>query len=398
MLAVLMNSKEVRENYDISFSFRHSDQYLEGYEKRVNAQIPIYSFSFFELSDHSILPSWIPLLIRRILLKIARNIVYGPLFIYEVIVLLYLFQKIQPDILHINNGGYPAALSARAAAIAGKLASVKSIIMVVNNLAEGYTSPFRMIDYPLDQLVIKSVNLFITGSTAASNHLKSVLKLPDEQSISIHNGIPNRLATENIIETKKRLGLSEFQGTLFGVVALLVPRKGHQVLFNAILKLRDRSSEEIQNFKVLIEGHGPLKRDLLAFVDKYELHDHIEFVGDENNIIDFLNILDVVILPSIEYEDFPNVILEAMSLGKPVISTRLAGIPEQVENGRTGLLVNPCSSGELETAILTLSQNPSLRSKMGVAASNRFERTFTDKVAIENYINLYGAISGEKDS
>ena len=115
----------------------------------------------------------------RILMKLARIIVYGPLFIYEVIVLRRLFQKIKPDILHLNNGGYPAALSVRAAAIAGKLASVPKIVMVVNNLAVDYNSVSRFIDYPVDRLVANSVHLFITGS--GGSELQSVLSLPDQR-------------------------------------------------------------------------------------------------------------------------------------------------------------------------------------------------------------------------
>ena len=202
MLAVLFNSEVLNKNYQISFSFLYSDEYADGYAKRVHSPVAIHPFYFFDFSNVSKLPLWIPLIVRRILMKLARIIVYGPLFIYEVIVLRRLFQKIKPDILHLNNGGYPAALSVRAAAIAGKLASVPKIVMVVNNLAVDYNSFSRFIDYPVDRLVANSVHLFITGSKVAAKQLQSVLSLPDQKITSIYNGIPDRPAKEDISETR----------------------------------------------------------------------------------------------------------------------------------------------------------------------------------------------------
>lgn len=95
------------------------------------------------------------------------------------------------------------------------------------------------------------------------------------------------------------------------------------------------------------------------------------------------------ILPSIEYEDFPNVILEAMSLGKPVIRTNLAGIPEQIEDGINGFVVDPMDAKTLARTILTLLQNKDKRKEMGIKSLERYNRLFSYDKIVNKYINLY---------
>jgi L-malate glycosyltransferase len=392
MLAVLFNSQKLHQEYEVSFSFAYSALYIQGFERRVLNKFPIYAFTFPALTDYYKLPNWIPLLIRKIIMASLRLIFNIPLMVYEVIALYVLFRKIKPDVLHINNGGYPAARSALAAAIAGKLAAIPKILMVVNNMAVDYRHYSRWFDYPVDRIVVKSVDLFVTGSKAAAARLQSVLALPSHKITSLHNGIPTRLGIETLLETRTRLGLSSFDGVIFGVVALLVPRKGHQVLLDAILNISCQSNDRSNSFKVLIEGHGPLHDKLISFVNSHALHDYVEFVGDEKNIVDFMSILDVLILPSVADEDFPNVVLEAMALGKPVIASRLAGMPEQVSEGKTGFLVSPLNAEQLAVAITELCNNAPLREQMGQAAVNKFQNFFTAEVAVKNYLTLYNSL------
>ena len=392
MLAVLFNSQKLHQEYEVSFSFAYSALYIQGFKRRVLNKFPIYAFTFPALTDYYKLPNWIPLLIRKIIMASLRLTFNIPLMVYEVIALYVLFRKIKPGVLHINNGGYPAARSALAAAIAGKLAAVPKTLMVVNNMAVDYRHYSRWFDYPVDHIVVKSVDLFVTGSKAAAAQLQSVLALPSHKITSLHNGIPTRLGVETLRETRTRLGLSSFDGVIFGVVALLVPRKGHQVLLDAILNISSQSNDHSNSFKVLIEGHGPLRDKLVSFVNIHALHDYVEFVGDEKNIVDFMAILDVLILPSVADEDFPNVVLEAMALGKPVIASRLAGMPEQVSEGKTGFLVSPLNTEQLAVAITELCNNAPLREQMGQAAVNKFQNFFTAEVAVKNYLTLYHSL------
>ena len=392
MLANFFNAEAFRQKHKVSFSYVYSKLYEQGLNRRVHLELPIYTLKFLVLTDYDKLPKWLPLLIRRVFMAGFRLLSNIPLLIYQVFVLFHLFKKINPDILHINNGGYPAARSAIAAAIAAKYAGVPKVLMVVNNMAVGYRHYSRWLDYPIDRLVVRCVDVFITGSHVAGAKLQTVLKLPVHQLKTIHNGIILRDLTCSVTQTKQRLGLGEFKGVIFGVVALLIPRKGHQVLLDAVLKLTTDKKLLGQEFKILIEGSGPLQTALLDFVAINNLSSWVKFVGDEANVVDFMSALDVFILPSVQDEDFPNVISEAMALGKPVIASRLAGIPEQVLDGATGLLTEPRNVEQLAIAILKLIDNVEMRSSMGSAALARFNTHFTSPIALNNYNNLYGKL------
>lgn len=390
MIALFLQSNDLNAQFSLTFSYVYSKVYEEGFRRRVrNFSNACYALHFFNLYSLDQLPLWVPVRLRRIVFAIFNSVILYPLFIYEVIVLGRLFRKIRPDILHVNNAGYPAALSARAAVVAGRWCGISKIVMVVNNMAAGYSAYSRWIEYPLDKVVAYSADAFITGSLAAALRLKEVLRLPFNKLFAIHNGIVLREPSESLVDSRSRFGLTEFNGVIFGVVALLVPRKGHQILLNSVLKLITEKRNFSNEFVVLIEGDGPLLQALLDFVTVNDLAKWIIFVGKEANIVDFMSLIDVLILPSILDEDFPNVILEAMALGKPVISSRLAGTPEQVVHGVTGLLVEPRDVVQLADAIIELSENNRLRFDMGQAGSMRYTQHFTGDIAVAKYLNFY---------
>lgn len=393
MLANFFNSKSFREVHEISFSYVSTKLYEDGLKRRVHLDLPVYPLNFHSFPDLKRMSQWIPPFFSKMFFSIFRLIFNAALFSYQIYILFCLFKKIKPDILHINNGGYPAALSARAAAVAAKYSGVPNVVMVINNMAVGYWSYSRWLDYPIDRVVARCVDTFITGSHAAGNRLQDVLKLSDTQIKTIHNGIELRDFTCTTDETKQRFGLHEFKGVIFGVVALLVPRKGHQILLDAILMMVADKKFSGKEFKILIEGSGPLKQKLFDFVDKNHLSPWVEFIGDEDSIIDFMAALDVLILPSVRDEDFPNVILEAMALGKPVIASRLTGLMEQVVDGVTGLLFAPGDATQLAANIYQLLGSSETRVSMGDEAKKRFVGNFTSSIALDNYNEAYAKLT-----
>jgi glycosyltransferase involved in cell wall biosynthesis len=392
MLANFFNSSEFRKDFEPSFSYRRTALYDEGLARRVHGPVQMHAFAFPDLSELDALPSAWPRLLKRMFMAALRWLLLLPLLAYEVLALYRLFQRLRPDVLHINSGGYPGGLSTRAAALAGQLARVPVVIMVVNNMAVGYRRFSRWLEYPLDFLIAGAVDVFVTGSQAAGARLGEVMRLSAHKRIAIHNGTAPRLRSESTAETRQRLGLSADVGVVLGVVALLIPRKGHRVLLEALAQLATANQLPPGRLTVLIEGSGPLHEDLKEYVRTQGLTSCVRFVGSEANVVNFMAALDMLVLPSIQDEDFPNVILEAMALAKPVIATRLAGIPEQVVDGETGLLVEPASPSELAAAILKLCLDAAARAKMGQAAAARFSASFTDALSLQHYSSLYKSL------
>ena len=195
MLANFFNCDDFRKKYDVTFSYQHSEIYTQGFKKRVIGNLPIYPLFFADLTNFRFLPRFLTPRLRHVLTVFLRQLVIIPVFLFQVCVLFNLLKKLTPDILHINNGGYPGALSCRAAVFAGRLAGVPTVLMVVNNMAIDYKRVSRWPDYFFDYLIGCSVHLFITGSVVAASKLRTVLRLPNEKVTTIHNGISIRTAS-----------------------------------------------------------------------------------------------------------------------------------------------------------------------------------------------------------
>jgi len=394
MLVNFWMSEAIRQNFELSFSYRASALYEQGLNARFHIDFPVYPLVFPELSKPTLLPQKLPLFVKRVIFFFIRLFSTLPLLGYQVWQLWRLFRRLKPDLIHINNGGYPAALSARAAVIAAKLAGIDHVVMVVNNMAIDYQRFSRWWEYPIDRFVAHAVTKFVTGSIAAAEQLTNVLRLPVHKIQPIHNGIMTRSTTESLFETRKRLGLDDFKGVVFGVVAVMDPRKGHQILLDALCHIRNHSNKE-NSFKVLIEGDGPLRKKLETFVLANQLVEHCIFVGTETNVMNLMAFLDVVILPSVSHEDFPNVVLEAMAFSKPVIASKIAGTSEQIVAGKTGFLVEPRNVKQLATAVETLLLDKALRTRMGELAQKRFREHFVADVSVSKYVSLYQSIITE---
>lgn len=394
MIVNFLSSNEMRDNFDISFSYRDSTEYTNGFLRRVKVDFPVYALKLSNPARMVSYPFHLPQKISRLVNVMLKMLTKPILFFYDLYVLINLFRRIKPGLLHINNGGFPGAASCRLAALAAKICGIDSVVMVVNNQAYPYDSIRRLLNYPVDRLVVFSVNKFITGSISAAERLKCVLSLPENKVTSIYNGILLRSTDEENNKTKQRLGIKSFNGVVFGVVALMEKRKGHIVLLNSIQKLLQKDPLLAYKMKFLLEGDGPLLEELEIYVKKNSLDSVVHFIGNESNIVNFMSVMDVIVLPSIYGEDFPNVILEAMALGKPVIASRVAGTPEQVINEVSGILVTPSDSSELADALLIMLKNFKKRMAMGSKGLEIFNEKFKASISVSKYINLYKNMTG----
>jgi glycosyltransferase involved in cell wall biosynthesis len=185
------------------------------------------------------------------------------------------------------------------------------------------------------------------------------------------------------------LGLGNFNGLLCGVVAVLERRKGHLTLLQSIVTLAQRGFINNQNFYLLIEGSGPLAKELFEFTKINKIDHLVRFVPSEAYIFDFISALDVMILPSISDEDFPNVVLEAMLLGTAIIASSVGGTSEQISSGESGLLVPPGDPEALADAILFYLNNGFVKDKLSSNAKVRFHQCFELDIAVRRYIDLY---------
>jgi glycosyltransferase involved in cell wall biosynthesis len=274
--------------------------------------------------------------------------------------------------------------------IAAKFFGIKNIIYVINNITQNYSHPLRWFDYPIDFFVKKWVTIFITGSVYTGEKLKKTLKLDNK-----HQAIPNGIRIRDVTLDKemfiKKYNIPQSR-IIAGVVANLEKRKGHIFLFKAIKQIQDGySKNEIPFF--IIEGTGPEKKGLEKYIFDNQMEKNIFMIDHIPDIFNLFNASDMIILPSINNEDFPNVVLEAMSLGKPVIGTSIAGIPEQIENLKTGIIVSPQNAESLKMAIMDLALDPHRLSMYSQAAKKRFDLLYAESISINKYLELYRSLT-----
>lgn len=169
---------------------------------------------------------------------------------------------------------------------------------------------------------------------------------------------------------KRELGLEPSQ-PLVGIVARLQYWKGQHVFVDAMVQVFQHHPE----VRGLIVG-GPfhLEKDYAAElynrIDAQGLNDRIHMVGEKRNIPDWMQAMDVIVHTS-EREPFGIVVLEAMSLGKPVIASRPGGPEEIITHGKNGLLVKSGDASQLAEAILKFLEDPELASACGRRAAAR---------------------------
>ena len=170
-------------------------------------------------------------------------------------------------------------------------------------------------------------------------------------------------------------------------VAELNSRKGQKYLIDAFKLL----AEEMPNLKLVFVGDGPARKQYEKRAAKYLLNERILFLGHQKEVAKLMSAADVFVLPSVR-EAFGLVLLEAAAAGVPVIATRVGGIPEIIEDFKTGLLVPSENAEALVEALRKLFQNPKGASIMRQAALDRVEILFNAKTMAEKTAEVYGEL------
>lgn len=154
-------------------------------------------------------------------------------------------------------------------------------------------------------------------------------------------------------------------------VGRLSKEKGVEYLLKAMIGI----TKKIPTVHLNITGSGPEKKNLEELVKQLKLK-NVSFIGQIPNkeIEQYYRMSNLIIVPSICEEVFPLVGIEAMSVGRPVIGSRVGGIPEWLDDGKTGFLVNPGNSAQIAEKVIQLFSNRKLMEKMGENGRKKAEK------------------------
>ncbi len=330
-----------------------------------------------ELKRSSVLYRWRA--VPRGLLTQAQNLRNWP-------AILRALRERPIDVLHINNGGYPGGETCRLAAVAGRRAGIPLRLMTYHNLAAPLAFP-QSLDRAIDRRVSAALHAVVAASRASARSLPEVRGFPDARLRVIPYGIPEPppCRPERLTALRAELGLRE-QEAVIGVVGSFEPRKGQEVLIRALPRIK----QGLGAVRVVFAGEGERRAAAQALTRELGVGGEVIFAGQRGDVPDIMRLLDVLVVPSTAYESLPYVLLEAMAAAKPVVGTRVAGIPEGIEEGVTGRVVPPGDPAALAEGLIgILADRPRAR-EMGERGRRKYQAEFTASRMLADFERLYG--------
>lgn len=233
-------------------------------------------------------------------------------------------------------------------------------------------------------------------TTAVSNALKAVaesIAIPEREIQVIYDGCDLETFTYNEeyrLQIRKKLGISLNEKVII-FVGHLLKDKGVFELANAFIQLNSKYSD----LHLIFVGEGPEYQALNEIIFSNGLDNKIHLVGRKlhSEIPRWLSTADMLVLPSY-HEGFPLVGIEAMACGKPVVATRIGGIPEAIDE-ETGILVDKEDVSSLAKGIGELIENKDKREKMGKRGREIVEEKFTWKNSAIKLRRIYEKLIGQ---
>lgn len=199
----------------------------------------------------------------------------------------------------------------------------------------------------------------------------------------IPNGVrPFEIDLESRAAVRRQLGIAK-NDIFILAIGRLVYEKGHEFLVQAMKSV----IQEFPQAKVGICGEGPLRGFLEEQIRANGMDGHVNLLGQCDDITRLLAAADLFVLPS-RWEGLSIALLEAMIAGLPIVSTRVEGIEEVIEDGVQGFLVSQESPAELANAILQLLRDPQTRQKMGERSRLQVFQNYTTEHMCAQYFNL----------
>jgi glycosyltransferase involved in cell wall biosynthesis len=207
----------------------------------------------------------------------------------------------------------------------------------------------------------------------------------------IHNGIAPFEHLPRLEAQKKIFGQTPIypSNLLIGTVAELHKNKGLSYVIDAIAELRYQNADKERPILYGIVSGGEEKSNLLTRIQKNSLQNSVFLAGYIADACKYLSAFDLFILPSIK-EGLPYALLEAGSVGLPLIATSIGGAPDVITDMETGILIRPKDVKEISNALRFFIQNPEKIAEFGGKLKKRIADEFSLGKMVEKTIAVYG--------
>ena len=283
-------------------------------------------------------------------------------------------RELRPTIVHTFL--LTASLYGRAAAI---LSGTPIVIGTEVNIYERKRAHHAVIE----RLLMAGTDAVVASAESVKEFYIKQIGAKREKVDVIYSAVDwTRLETTTTRESVRASMGVPADATVAGIIARLTEQKGHRVLFDAMAH-----TEALRRLHLVVVGGGELESDLRARVAELQLTDRVHFIGPRRDLGDLLASWDLFVMPSF-WEGLPLSLILAMGAGLPIVTTRVAGIPEIVHDGETGLLVQPGDSRALGTALARVINDSGFGARLGEAA----RRFAWPRFGADGYVNAIVAL------
>jgi glycosyltransferase involved in cell wall biosynthesis len=292
-----------------------------------------------------------------------------------------LIRSFRPDVLHAHD--YKTNVLS---ALFGKWFGVPAVTTL-----HGYVSVSPRLNayYRIDRWALRRMERVFVVSSDLIEYARQTPVAP-ERIVLIENGIDldEFRRRRTVTEAKLALGLDPHTFTV-AAVGRLTEEKGFDVLIRAAKLLRDGGWRG----RILIAGEGPDRAALESLIGELACGDVVRLMGYRSDVADLLQASDAFVLSS-RREAFPNAVLEAMALQAPIVATRVAGVPDMLVDGESGLLVDAEDASGIAAALRRLSDDRTLGERLARAARQTCEVRFCFRRRMEKEQAVYDDLLG----
>jgi len=300
----------------------------------------------------------------------------NPLFDFclGIIEIYRLIKKEKPDVLFLCSSKAGAL-----GGLAGRLANAPKIIYRIGGWT--FNDPWpkwkKKIYIWIEKLTARFKDIIINNAKSDTEQAIKLGIKPKKEILTIYNGVDIKILDLEFLnrnEARGRLNLGDLD-FIIGTIATLYPTKGLKYLIEAAHLLKDK------NIKFILIGEGQEKEEIENLIKNYNLSEKFVLIKPTYKDYIYLKAFDVFVLPSLK-EGFPWTILEAMAAEVPIIATRVGAIPEVIDNGKNGILIDSRNPEQTKQAINKLLDDESLRNKL----AKEGRKTVVEKFNLEKMV------------
>ena len=288
-----------------------------------------------------------------------------------------LLTRERPDIVHVNSSrdSWIAALSTRLLNPRPKVIRTRHISAPLNNNATTHLLYRRLFDM-----------VIVTGGERNRQDLihRDGLSPDRVAAFPIGLDVEQFSPAQPTHDIRAELGIPPGH-LLVGMISYLRDYKGHRYLVDAAAKVLKQHPAAA----FLIVGEGPEEQNIRAHIERLGLAADVRMLGFRDDLLDVFRSLNLFVIPTVEGDTIPQVLMQALAVGLPVVSTTTGSIPDVIADGESGFLVPPRDPEALADRIVRLLKDANLRAAMGKRGRHTVEQSYSIDRMVDELERVY---------